>query len=119
MAAWSSMEPSGHIWSVTICNLACEIISRFVTSYYKLTYFLYAEICERKTGYLISCIMYKCHTHDFKTLLKNILEFDPQQRQKIFPLASVSRPALRTTQPPAQCVLGVLSWGYSTAGVCH
>jgi hypothetical protein len=31
------------------------------------------------------------------------MEFDPRQRQRIFPLASVSRPALRPTQPPIQC----------------
>jgi hypothetical protein len=31
--------------------------------------------------------------------------FGPRQRQRIFPLAAVSRPALRTTQPPIQWVL--------------
>jgi hypothetical protein len=35
-------------------------------------------------------------------------EFDPRQRQGIFPLAFVSRPALKPTQPPIQWVLGVL-----------
>jgi hypothetical protein len=35
--------------------------------------------------------------------------FDP--RQRIFPLTSVSRPALRPTQPPVQWVPGVLSPG--------
>jgi hypothetical protein len=35
--------------------------------------------------------------------------FDP--RQRIFPLASVSRPALGSTQPPVQWVPGVLSPG--------
>jgi hypothetical protein len=37
--------------------------------------------------------------------------FDPRQRQRIFPLSSVSRPALRPTQPPVQWVPGVLSPG--------
>jgi hypothetical protein len=37
--------------------------------------------------------------------------FDPRQMQRIFPLASVSRPALRPTQPPVQWVPGVLSPG--------
>jgi hypothetical protein len=37
--------------------------------------------------------------------------FDPRQRQRIFPLASVSRPALEPTRPPAQWVPGVLSPG--------
>jgi hypothetical protein len=32
--------------------------------------------------------------------------FDPRQRQRTFPLASVSRPALRFTQPPVQWVPG-------------
>jgi hypothetical protein len=34
--------------------------------------------------------------------------FDPRQRQRIFPLASVSRPVLEPTQPPSQWVPGVL-----------
>jgi hypothetical protein len=37
--------------------------------------------------------------------------FDPRQRQRIFPLASLSRPGLRPTQPPVQWVPGVLSPG--------
>jgi hypothetical protein len=37
--------------------------------------------------------------------------FDPRQRQRIFSLASASRPALGPTQPPIQWVLGVLSPG--------
>jgi hypothetical protein len=38
-------------------------------------------------------------------------EFDPRQGQEIFPLASVSRPALGPTQSPVQWVPGVLSPG--------
>jgi hypothetical protein len=36
---------------------------------------------------------------------------DPRQGQRIFPLSSVSRPALGPTQPPVQWVPGVLSPG--------
>jgi hypothetical protein len=36
---------------------------------------------------------------------------DPQQRQRIFPLASVYKPAQGPTQPPIQWVLGVLYQG--------
>jgi hypothetical protein len=38
-------------------------------------------------------------------------QFDPRQRQRIFPLASVFRPALRLTQLPIQWVSRVLSPG--------
>jgi hypothetical protein len=41
----------------------------------------------------------------------NRSRFDPRQGQRIFPLASVSRPALGPTQPPVQWVPGVLSPG--------
>jgi hypothetical protein len=37
--------------------------------------------------------------------------FDPRRGLRIFPLSSVSRPALGPTQPPVQCVPGVLSPG--------
>jgi hypothetical protein len=37
--------------------------------------------------------------------------FDPRQGQRIFPLASLSRPALGPTQPPVKWVPGVLSPG--------
>jgi hypothetical protein len=37
--------------------------------------------------------------------------FDPRRGQRIFPLASVSRPALGPTQPPVKWVPGVLSPG--------
>jgi hypothetical protein len=39
------------------------------------------------------------------------LRFDCWQRQRIFPITSVSRPALGPTQPSVQCVPGVLSQG--------
>jgi hypothetical protein len=35
----------------------------------------------------------------------------PGRSERIFPLAFVSRPALRPTQPPVQCVPGLLSPG--------
>jgi hypothetical protein len=40
----------------------------------------------------------------------------PGRGKKIFPLASVSRPALRPTQPPVQWVPGVLSSDKARAG---
>jgi hypothetical protein len=38
-------------------------------------------------------------------------EIDPRQRQRIFPLTSMSVPALRPTQPSVQRVTRVLSRG--------
>jgi hypothetical protein len=43
-------------------------------------------------------------------------EFDPRQRQRIFPVASVSRPALGPIQPPVQWVPGILSRGKERPG---
>jgi hypothetical protein len=40
---------------------------------------------------------------------------DSRQEQRIFPLTSVSRPALRPTEAPVQGVPGVLSPGQSAA----
>jgi hypothetical protein len=54
----------------------------------------------------------KDRTPVFQSVIKHLTEqprFDP--RERIFPLASVSRPALRPTQPPIQCVPEVLSPG--------
>jgi hypothetical protein len=42
--------------------------------------------------------------------------FDPRQGQRIFPLASVSRPALRPTQPPVQWVTGSIPEGNAQPG---
>jgi hypothetical protein len=44
------------------------------------------------------------------------LRFDPRQRQRIFPLASVSIPALRSTQPPYNGYRGSFPRGKSAAG---
>jgi hypothetical protein len=49
-----------------------------------------------------------CLTTDRTT---GLLRFDPLQRQEIFPLTSVSRPALGPTQPPVQWIRGVFSPG--------
>jgi hypothetical protein len=47
-------------------------------------------------------------------------KFDPRREQSIFPVASVSRPALGSTQPPVQWVSGVLSPGLKSGrGVTH
>jgi hypothetical protein len=43
-------------------------------------------------------------------------DFDPRQRQRIFPVASVTRPALGPIQPPVQWVPGILSRGKEWPG---
>jgi hypothetical protein len=42
--------------------------------------------------------------------------FDSRQGQRIFPVTSVSRPALRPTHPPVQWILGVFTPGQSAGG---
>jgi hypothetical protein len=41
----------------------------------------------------------------------SVAGFDPRRGKRIFPLSSMSRPALGPTQPPVQWVPGVLSPG--------
>jgi hypothetical protein len=50
----------------------------------------------------------QCLTTDWTTGRSGL---DPRRGQRIFPLASVSRPALGLTQPPIQWVPGILSPG--------
>jgi hypothetical protein len=50
----------------------------------------------------------QCLTTDWTT---GRSRFDPQQRQDNFPIASVSRPTLRPTQPPVQWVPWVIYHG--------
>jgi hypothetical protein len=50
------------------------------------------------------------------TVAHSLARFDPRQGQRIFPLTSVSRPALMPTQPPVQWVPGGPFPGQSTAG---
>jgi hypothetical protein len=59
---------------------------------------------KRTVGYIF-------HTHISQNWMTGRSSFDPRQRQKIFPLSSVSGPALGPTQPPVQWIHGVLSPG--------
>jgi hypothetical protein len=45
------------------------------------------------------------------TIYSISFNISPRQRQRIFPVVSASRPALGPSQPPVQCVPGVLSGG--------
>jgi hypothetical protein len=51
-----------------------------------------------------------CLTTDWTTEVRSSAE------ARSFPVASVSRPGLRPTQPPVQWVIGVLTRGKSAAG---
>jgi hypothetical protein len=42
--------------------------------------------------------------------------FESRQRLEIFPFATASRTVLRPTQPPIQCLRGVLSLGVKRTG---
>jgi hypothetical protein len=44
------------------------------------------------------------------------LRFEPRQRQRTFPVSSVSRPALRPTHPPVQWVPGSFTMGKARPG---
>jgi hypothetical protein len=68
------------------------------------------------TTYVLHCNVLYCQTAGVAQLVQCLTTdrppvFDSQQRQRIFPLASEFRTALRPTQPPIQWVPRVLSWG--------
>jgi hypothetical protein len=64
--------------------------------------YIYIYINQKQPRYLSQCSVW---------LRTGRPGFDPWQRQRIFPLASVSIPPQRPTQPLIQWVLGVLSPG--------
>jgi hypothetical protein len=66
------------------------------------------EVNPEKTNYTVSkkCMQLSQYSVCLQT---GRSRFDPQQRQRIFPLASVPSPALRPTQALLQWVPGVLS----------
>jgi hypothetical protein len=68
--------------------------------------------CHSVNNILVSCLILREPGSSLATgWTTGRSRFDPRQGQRIFPLASVSRPALGPTQPPVQWVPGVLSRG--------
>jgi hypothetical protein len=56
-------------------------------------------------------LIMKSNVHIYYSTITLRSGFDSRRRQRIFPVASVSRPALGPTQPPVQWIPGVLSPG--------
>jgi hypothetical protein len=82
------------------CTYVCSLFNDFSTSIVSLSFG--SMECTRCVHACIHVCM------DWTT---GRWKFDLRQGQRIFPLASVSRPALGPTQPPVQWVPGVLSPG--------
>jgi hypothetical protein len=94
-----------------VCILFCNIIRCYTVLYLALQPVSFSLsvlrlfIVWRKSCKQVGALKFKNWTTGWPG-------FDPRQRQRIFPIASVSRPALGLTQPPTQWVPGVKhGWG--------
>jgi hypothetical protein len=93
-----SMCEISWLFRIMLRTLNCD----FVSSTNK-----HQTLCEIRSTYMAAQSI-QCLTTDWKTRRPG---FDLRQRQRIFPLTSVSRPALRPSQPPIQWVQRSFPWG--------
>jgi hypothetical protein len=115
---WSDISVVTSRQLAWTCRLCRNLLYFFNTVIYSFIFQTY--ICWYSWSFIVDCStlvdsVMEYHTHRCQCsvwLQTDRPGFGPQQRQTVFPLASVSRPAVRPTQPPVQSVLGSLSRGF-------
>jgi hypothetical protein len=114
---WATVDNAVKLISNTINTPICVVFGTprpFKVYRLKMSFQLVPNMNERHLAMKVRVAQsLLCLTTDWMTGRSG---FDPWQEQRIFLLTSVSKPALRSTQPPVQWVLGVLSPGQSAAG---
>jgi hypothetical protein len=107
-----------HIFISMICVFFYLVFRRKISDlFHSITLSNCISKCNLDSLYFLGAWLaqsVQCLTTGWTT---GISGFDPRQGKRIFPLSSVSRPALGPTQPPVQWVPGVLSLGLKRGSV--
>jgi hypothetical protein len=99
----NKIDASNKSTSVNHYTTTLGLMTTMMMIFFQLTKNLWQDFAKKeKPGYLSK------YSDSLRTGRPG---FDPRQRHKRFLPISVSRPALGPTQPPVQCVPGVLSPG--------